>query len=145
MCDIIGSMENALKKRAIELRKTGLSYGDIKKKIKVSKSTLSLWLKDVLLTEEQKKRLYTNSIAILARGPQSQKERRKREIKNILEKAEKEISLPLSHETYRFFGVALYWAEGTKGKNFEITNSDPILIAFMVKWFKDIFNVGPII
>ena len=142
---MIGGMRDYsyIKAKAIKLRQTGLSYGDIKKKLNVSKSTLSLWLKEVALSEEQKKRLYTNQISILSRGPQSQKERRKREIEKILEKAKNEIPLPISSETYRFFGAALYWAEGTKGKGFEITNSDPILIAFIVKWFKDMFSVRP--
>ena len=134
---------NVLKIKAVKLRKTGLSYGDIKKKLNVSKSTLSLWLKDVELTSEQKEKLYTNSILILSSGPQSQKERRKREINNIIENAEQEIKLPLSTETFRLFGAALYWAEGRKSRDFEITNSDPNLIIFIVKWFNKVFGVLP--
>ena len=38
-------------------------------------------------------------------------------------------------------GTALYWAEGSKGKTFEITNSDPYLILFMVRWVNSIFKV----
>jgi hypothetical protein len=134
---------NILKLKAIKLRKTGLSYGDIKKELNVSKSTLSLWLKNVALTVEQKKKLYTNSILILSKGPQSQKERRKREIDDIIEKAEKEIQTPISLETFRLFGAALYWAEGRKSRDFEITNSDPNLIIFIVKWFNNVFKVSP--
>ena len=132
-----------LKNKAISLRKKGISYGEIKKIIKVSKSTLSYWLKDVPLTKEQKKRLYTNSIAILSKGPQSQKERRKREIQEIIKKSEQEIKKPISFETYRLFGVALYWAEGDKKNGLCVTNSDPSLILFMVKWFKDILGISP--
>ncbi len=141
---MIRGMKNykKIKLKAIKLRKQGLSYGDIKKQINVSKSTLSCWLKDIALSKEQKKRLYTNSIAILAKGSQCQKERRKREIEKILQEAQKEIPLPIPFETFRFFGAALYWAEGSKGKSFEITNSDPILIVFIIKWFKDVFNVS---
>lgn len=134
---------NILKINAIKLRKTGLSYGDIKKKLGISKSTLSCWLKDVALTEEQKKRLYTNSITILARGAQSQKERRKREINKILEDAEKEIQNPITLEAYRILGAALYWAEGSKTNDLKITNSDPHLILFMVRWFEKIFKISP--
>jgi len=134
---------NALKMSSIELRKMGLSYGDIKKKLSISKSTLSYWLKDVPLTKEQKKRLYTNSITILAKGAQSQKERRKREINKILEEAEKEIENPVASETYKILGAALYWAEGSKTNGLKITNSDPHLILFMVKWFEKIFSVPP--
>lgn len=133
-----------LKLKAIKLRRRGLSYGEIKKRINVSKSTLSLWLKSVPLTPEQRGLLYTKRILnYLARGPQSQKERRKREIAKIIEEAEREIQLPLSFESYRFMGAALYWAEGSKTKKFEITNSDPNFILFMVRWFEKIFNIYP--
>jgi len=57
-----------LKQIAIELRKEGLSYGEIKKEVNVSKSTLSLWLKTVPLTPEQRERLYTKKVLILARA-----------------------------------------------------------------------------
>jgi len=132
-----------LKKKVVALRKKGLSYGEIKKEINVSKSTLSFWLKTISLTPQQKKRLYTKKILVLSRGPQSQKERRIREIAKIIDEAEKEIQTPLSFDVYRLLGAALYWAEGSKTKNFEITNSDPEFILFMVKWFEKIFSVLP--
>lgn len=145
LCDIIGSMKdyNKIKIKAIKLRKDGLSYGNIKKRLNVSKSTLSLWLKNIPLTEKQKNKLYTDQINILSKGPQSQKERRKREIEKILEEAENEIPIPPSFETYRFFGAALYWAEGSKTNGLKITNSDPHLILFMVKWFEKILKIPP--
>ena len=134
---------NILKTKAITLRKSGLSYGEIKNKLNISKSTLSYWLKDVPLTEEQRKRLYTANVLLLSRGTQSQKERRLREVSKIIEDAKKEISKSISLESYRLFGAALYWAEGNKTNSFGITNSDPYLILFMVKWFEKIFEVRP--
>lgn len=144
--DTIGGMEknySSLKREAIKLRRRGLSYGEIRKGIAVSKSTLSFWLKDVPLKPEHKKRLYTKQIEILSRGPQSQKERRAREVKNIINKATQEIKMPLSKNTYRLMGAALYWAEGSKTTHFAITNSDPHLIAFMVEWFQVMFGIPP--
>ncbi len=134
---------NILKVKAIKLRKTGLSYGDISKKLNVSKSTLSYWLKDIALTKEQQNKLYTKQILILSKGPQSQKERRKREIEKILKEAENEILLPISLETFRLFGAALYWAEGSKTNGLKITNSDPCLVLFIVRWIEKIFNIPP--
>lgn len=134
---------DTLKKESIKLRRQGLSYGEIKKKVNVSKSTLSFWLKDTNLTDKQKKRLYTKSVLILNRGPQSQKERRLREIARIIEESKKEVSNVISLETYRLFGAALYWSEGNKKNGLAITNSDPYLILFMVKWFEKIFKVTP--
>src|SRR3989339_1247515 len=136
-------MNNPLKTRAIKFRKTGLSYGEIAKKLNVSKSTLSYWLKDIPLTNEQQKRLYTKQVFILSKGPQSQKERRKREVNKITSEAEKEIKSPVALETYKILGAALYWAEGSKTNGLKITNSDPNLILFMVKWFKKILGVSP--
>lgn len=137
------SKYSQLKLKAIELRGKGLSYNEIKKEINITKSTLSLWLKTVPLTPKQKERLYTNSILNMARGPQSQKERRAREIAEIISGAEKEIKLPISFEAYRLAGAFLYWAEGRKTQKFEITNSDPYLALFMVKWFERVFGVTP--
>lgn len=137
------SKYSQLKQKAIKLRKRGCSYGEIKKKINVSKSTLSLWLKTVPLTPNQRKDFYTKRILNLARGSQSQKERRFREVAKIIKEAEKEIRLPLSFETYRLSGAFLYWAEGGKTKGFEITNSDPSFILFMARWLEKIFKIQP--
>ncbi len=131
-----------LKNKAVELRKKGLSYNEIHKKIGVSKSSLSLWLKDIPLSLEHKKRLYTKQIEILARGPNSQKERRIKEIESIIKEAKSEIKLPISLETLRLMGAMLYWAEGRKMKGMmELTNSDPLLILFFVSWLGKIFNI----
>ncbi len=146
MCNIISSMNkkyHVLKRTAISLRKSGLSYGEISRKIKVSKGTLSLWLKDTLLNPEQRQRLYTKQVLHLNTGPNSQKNRREREVAEIIKKAASEITTPISLDAYRLFGAALYWAEGTKKNMFEMTNSDPYLILFWVKWLKKIFKIAP--
>jgi transposase-like protein len=41
------------KNEAIRLRKLGQSYKEIKRKVDVSKATLSLWLRDIQLTPQQ--------------------------------------------------------------------------------------------
>lgn len=132
-----------LKTRAIELRKSGLSYNEIRKDLPVAKSTLSLWLKNIPLKKEFRDRLYTKQIQILALGAPSQKERRVREIKQIIDHAAKEIPAELSRDAYQLFGAALYWAEGSKSKYFAVTNSDPHLVLFMVRWFERIFQIKP--
>lgn len=132
-----------LKLKAVELRKKGFSYGEIKKEVNVAKSTLSYWLKTIPLTPGLKRRHYTAKVLNLARGWCSQRERRKREIAKIIEEAEKEIQLPISFETYRLIGTFLYWAEGRKTAGFEVVNSDPHFILFMVRWSERIFKVTP--
>lgn len=144
LCAILGGMrkhDEAVKLKTIRLRKKGLSYNEIRKQVKVTKSTLSLWLKGIRLAKNHRLRLYTKQIQYLSLGSQSQKERRAREVEGIIEIAEKEIRVPLSFETLRLLGAALYWAEGSKGKRFEITNSDPYFILFIVKWLETIFKI----
>ena len=132
-----------LRKKARKLRLTGLSYKEIRKIVPVAKSTLSLWLKDVPLTPDQRDRLYTKQIQILSRGASSQKERRVRQVAEIIENGIREILQPISSDALKLFGAALYWAEGSKGKSFEMTNSDPRLILFMVRWIESIFQIKP--
>ncbi len=129
---------------AIKFRREGKSYGEIGKILNTSKSTLSYWLKDIPLKEEYKKRFYNARVLNLAKGTKSQKERRLQEITRIIKNAEGEISKNISLESYRLFGAALYWAEGSKKNELRITNSDPHLILFMVKWFEKILNISPI-
>ena len=45
------------KKKAIELRKQGLSYSEIRKIVTVAKSTLSLWLRSVGLAKRHIRRI----------------------------------------------------------------------------------------
>jgi len=130
------------KSEAIRLRKQGLSYNEIRKQIKIAKSTLSVWLKHVRLKPEQRERLYTKQIQILSFGPQSQKQRRAREIEQIVNEAGNEIKLPLSFETLRLMGACLYWAEGSKSGMLDLTNSDPHLILFFVRWINSVFGIS---
>ncbi len=130
-----------LKSRAINLRKKGLSYGDIGKTLNLSKSTLSYWLKTVPLKPEYRERLYTKRILNLSLGWQSQKLRREREVEQIMKNASEEINLPLSDDTLRLMGAIAYWAEGNKVGSFEITNSDPLFILFMIDWLRKVFGV----
>lgn len=143
--DTLGGMirKTAYRAKAIMLRKKGLSYNEIRRVVPVSKSSLSLWLNHVSLSPQHRARLYTKQIQILSRGSQSQHERRKREVDKIIADAKAEVHFPLSKDAFKFLGAALYWAEGSKTKNFEVTNSDPFLIAFMVQWFHTTFGVAP--
>ncbi|MBI5220947.1 MAG: hypothetical protein HY978_03910 [Candidatus Liptonbacteria bacterium] len=134
---------NYRKEAALKLRHRGLSYNEIRKTVPVSKSTLSIWLKGVLLRAEDRERLYKKRLLVLLRGPRCQKERRAKEVEAIIGAAQAEIRVPVSKDANRLFGAALYWAEGNKTKNMGITNSDPFLIAYMVRWLQRQFGIPP--
>src|SRR3989344_1479058 len=128
---------------AIKLRRQGMSYGMIQRELNISKGTLSYWLKNIPLSRKHREKLYTAKLKNLIRGSQSIRERRRRAVDTIVDNARKEIALSLSTDADRLFGAALYWAEGSKGGAFEITNSDPLLIVFIVRWIERIFHVPP--
>ena len=74
--------KNLKKEQAEKLRLRGVSYGKISKKLKIPKSTLSLWLKDIPLSLEDKQRLYTKQVQMITSGNYSQKQRREKDNKN---------------------------------------------------------------
>jgi len=132
------------KLEAIRLRKLGKSYSEIRKKVKVSKGTLSLWLREVELTPEQEKRLYVTlrqkNAYRLAKMNQKKKEER---TKKIITEARKETSLFFKNPLF-LAGLMLYWAEGDKSdevENVKFSNSDPAMIKFMMRWFRKICKI----
>lgn len=132
------------KLKAIKFRKLGKSYREIRQKVKVSKGTLSLWLRDIKLTPEQEKELYIERRRINAyRLAKFNQQKRIERTKKIIGEARK--------ETQKFFrtplflaGLMLYWAEGDKSDKNErvkFSNSDPAMIKLMMEWFRKICKV----
>ena len=134
------------RKRAIKLRKEGYSYSEILKEIPVAKSTLSLWLRSVGLSKRQKQRLTEKKLAAALRGAKTRKNYRLAITKEIKEKARSEIG-QLSNRELWLIGVALYWAEGTKQKENNVSekvkfsNSDPRMMKIFLKWLQDICKI----
>lgn len=127
---------------AIQLRQQGLSYSEILQHLAVSQSSLSLWLRDIKLSDEQISKLSF-------RGPLAgAKARRQQRLKQLVE-LEKEVSAELPRllkNPFFCIGLALYWAEGAKIKPWRITirarvsNSDPFMILIMRAWFLEFFK-----
>ncbi len=126
------------------LRKNGASYDEILKSIKVSKSTLSLWLRNITLTDEQKKILYTVPRQKNAYNLAKINQNKKIQVtKAILKESSLEVKNLLDNKLF-LSGLMLYWAEGDKSEMIEpvkFTNSDPLMIKLMIRWFKEICEV----
>lgn len=125
--------------KAIELRKKGLSYKSILSRLEVSKSTLSLWLRDIELTPVQIKNLLTSQEKGRYVAAQKKKLDRVKRTKEIVDSARSE--LPLLVENPLFIaGLCLYWAEGAKNptESVKFANSDETMILFMMKWFREV-------
>jgi transcriptional regulator with XRE-family HTH domain len=134
-----------LRIKAREMRSKGESVKDIAKRLGVSKGTISIWVRDIILSVDQLEKLKQKSIkgGELGRlkGCLMQKERRLTAIENG-NKWGITNTVSMSDREFFFTGVALYWAEGAKKRSgLMICNSDPELINFMISWWKKFFNV----
>ena len=135
------------KEKAIKLREEGLSYSEILKQVPVAKSTLSLWLRSVGLSKRQKQRLTEKKLAAALKGARARRDFRLTITKEIEKKAKNEIGR-LSKRELWLIGIALYWAEGAKQKENNISqkvrfsNSDPAMIKVFLKWLRNICKIS---
>lgn len=134
-----------LKQKAQELRRQGKSYMEIVQTLQIPKSTVSCWCKDIPLTKRQVKRLYVNKKTGALRGSyiaaQNKKNARQQQRKNLYKMGIKQVGKMSKRDRF-ITGIALYAAEGTKtDKGCAFSNSDPSIIEFMVRWFRDFLAV----
>src|SRR5947209_10680580 len=104
-----------LREQAIALRLEGKSYREIREQVPVSKSTLSLWLSDVVLAEEQKDRLQALKLLGQTKAARTIQARRLTRQRATMDAAQAQIPEIAESELF-VAGVALYWAEGSKAK-----------------------------
>ena len=134
-----------LKLKARELRKNGLSVKAIQEKLKVSRSSVSLWVRDIKLTRKQLEKLYLNQKTGGLKGSiiaaMNKIKAREELTEKLIKEGRKEIG-NLSKRDKFITGVAMYFAEGSKGdKNVSFSNTDPKAIKFMVDWFRNFCKV----
>lgn len=134
-----------LKLKAQSLRKSGVSIKEIQKRLGVSRSSVSLWVRDIKLTKEQLKKLYLNKRTGGLKGSiiaaMNKIKAREELTQRLLKEGIKEIG-SLSKRDKFITGVAMYFAEGDKGdKNVSFSNSDPRAIKFMVDWLRNFCEV----
>ncbi len=124
------------KQRARELRVQGWSYNDILKEVGVSKSTLSLWLRDIPLTDEQIAALSDKFRAGREKFIHKMRIRRDDRWAEYHREAEAEYAI-LSRDPTFMFGLALYIGEGTKSDENAVclTNCDPRVICKAQEFF----------
>lgn len=133
------------KQKALQLRQKGLSYRDILNQLAVSKSSLSLWLKDLPLTDSEKSYLKLRQNANISRGrikAATSLHNNRLEREKALFVIAKEEFLKFSPNPLFHVGIALYWAEGSKRTNcFTFANSDEEMIGVMLRWINDFLYV----
>lgn len=134
-----------LKIKARELRRKGISVNKIAKKLKVSKGTASIWVRDIILSISQLEKLRQSEIrgSELGRLKSAlmQKEKRLRKIEENKKLGIKELK-NMTHREFFIAGLALYWGEGTKkGQEISFCNSDPKMITLFINWITRFYAV----
>ncbi len=139
--------KNNPKDFAIELRKGGYSYSEIKKFCPVPKSTLSYWFQGIKLSEPQLKRLEKKRIEGAEKGSRTKVLKTSKAIEEIQKTSAKDIGKISKRELW-LMGVTLYWRERLFNKNdsdlkkgIRFTSSDPYLIKLFLKWLGDVGGI----
>jgi len=131
------------KKKAISLRMQGKTYSEILSIVPVAKSTLSIWLQSVDLSKKQKQRITKERLAGSKKGGNVKRKQRIEKQNLIFSKAKSEI-LNLSRKDLFLIGVILYWAEGSKEKEYHpgsplrFANSDYNMIKLFLYWLEEV-------
>ena len=140
-------MKAKLRQKVIALRiKNRLSYGAIQKELKVPKSTLSYWLKEHPLREDE--------ILKLRRQSWMKGEASRERFRNTMRMKREELEMKV-YQKYRkqianfgngsFFaaGLMLYLGEGDKKSKGRVglSNTDAAVIQFFLKWMVDFLCV----
>jgi transcriptional regulator with XRE-family HTH domain len=132
--------KDELRARARELREQGLDYEEIAAELKVSKSSVSLWVRDMprparLSYEECRKRSEEGTRRYW------DAERPAREAARAADRAAAAAQIgKLSDREILIAGAVAYWCEGTKSKpprrndRVVFINSDPSLIRFFLRF-----------
>lgn len=130
------------KSKAIELRKKGMSYSQIKAKLGIGKSTLSGWLADIPLSEKRIRELRDFSPMRIERCRNTKLKKREKRLDFVYQQVLKDIG-KLSKRDLFLAGLFLYWGEGSKTSKYctALTNTDPVMVRFFIKWVTTCFDI----
>lgn len=131
-------MKVAEKLEARRLRsEKGLSVREIAARVGVTQSTVSVWVRDIELTAEQR-------ASLIQQGKHaSVKSAAINRVRGVVRRAaQQEVGRIVARQRapLHMAGCCLYWAEGSKSKNAAIIcNSDPSLLKLFVSFLRETF------
>ncbi len=134
-----------LRIRARKLRREGKSVKKIAKNLNVSKSSVSIWTRDIILSKEQLEKLRKSMVkgAELGRINSAliKKEKRLSTIERLSQNGIDALK-GLTQRELLIAGICLYWGEGSKKSDeFSFCNSDPEMLKFFLIWLKKCFEI----
>ncbi|MFJ6633857.1 hypothetical protein ACIQMR_21085 [Streptomyces sp. NPDC091376] len=126
-----------LRARARELRQQGMTYDQIQMELGCSKSSISLWVRDLpkpaprYTSEEQRALMNAGLVRMRAARDERREEAKRAAREGVGRLTDRELFIA---------GVTLYWAEGAKDKPYRrreclhFINSDPHVIRLYLRW-----------
>lgn len=139
-------MRTEERKEARKLRAEGKSIKEIERLIGVRRSSVSVWVRDIELTREQKHRLIARntSLDVLERR---RKTRFANEYARRMPFVQQGIADVASRRNVDIFmlGIGLFWGEGSKTSRgvIELSNTDPRVIQMHVLFLRQVCKVDP--
>jgi transposase-like protein len=137
---LFSRMKTAERAEARRLRRhEGLSIKEIARRVGVAQSSVSVWVRDVELTEEQASALVARIYRGHVKGRTINAALR-RDTRRLAQEAGRELAR--RGDPLHLAGCMLYWAEGAKERNqLRFSNSDPEMVRFFVEFLKSHFQL----
>ena len=134
------------KQKALLLRRSGMSIKSIAEKLSVSKSSASVWCRDIVLSHQQERRLKKNMLSAGHKGRMIGAEMNRSKRLAAIDSANVRASKIIHHISSRdllFLGIGLYWGEGSKNteNRFMLVNSDSHIIIATLTWLEKVLGV----
>lgn len=135
--NVLNMSQKDLKQKAIQLRMQGMSYSQIKESIKISKGTLSMWLREYPLPEERIKALRGNNPKRIERFRNTMAAKKEERLRISYNRVAQDLGV-LSNREMLIAGFFLYWGEGSKtaAATTALTNTNPTMLIFFIRWLK---------
>lgn len=134
-----------LRTKARLLRRHGVSVRSIATQLQVSRSSASIWVRDIVMTVEQLENLRKLNLQGKERGRLKGALMQKQRWLDAMEEHKKTGAETIGRLTSRELlvaGLALYWGEGSKkDRRVQFCNSDPKMIQFLLFWLRECFGV----
>jgi len=130
--------------KAKELRGKGYSLNEISRMLSISKSTASLWLKNIHLSSEARKRINARFTAGQLASQASKRKQTLLKENEAVKLAENILSnFNSSNEINKVLCAMIYYCEGNKivKDGMRFINSDPLLIATFLRLFRSSFEI----
>ncbi len=128
------------------MRMRGRSIKTIAAELRVSRASVSVWCRDIVLTPEQVEALNEQAVrggyAGRMAGAAMNREKRLETVRREHAYAQHAVGCVSKRDLF-ILGLGLYWGEGVKASatRVSVVNSDPRIIVTMQRWFVECMDV----